>query len=71
MEKINRFLLILMIVVFLLTGCFNEPVNNETGKKQEEISIILSEDGIFVDNKGISEENKSAVYIGADIIYYE
>lgn len=71
MEKINRFLLILMIVVFLLTGCFNEPVNNETGKKQEEISIILSEDGIFVDNKSISEENKSAVYIGADIIYYE
>ena len=56
MEKINRFLLILMIVVFLLTGCFNEPENNETGEKQEEISIVLSDDGIFVDNKGISEE---------------
>ena len=37
----------------------------------EGTSIVLSDDGITVDGEAASEDSNAAVYVGADIVYYE
>ena len=63
MRKSNRFLIAVITVAFLLTGC--------GGNAAEGVQITLSDDEIMVDGKEISTSEDSAVYVGADIIYYE
>lgn len=36
-----------------------------------EVEIVLSDDGVTVDGQAASEDSSSAVYVGADIVYYE
>ena len=38
---------------------------------EERTSIVLSDEGITVDGEAASTDSSSAVYVGADIIYYE
>lgn len=78
MKKIKRFLMQIMITAFLVTGCSNTSLYDESVEKQgasidnkDNIFIELSDNGIIVDNKSISEEKTAAVYTGADIVYYE
>lgn len=44
---------------------------NKTEKQTEECKIELSDDGILVDGEAISTDSESAVYAGADIVYYK
>ncbi len=59
MKKI--ILVLCFLFLFLLTSCSNQNI----------VSITLSDDGIFVNGKKASTDEKDTVYIGADIIYYE
>lgn len=36
-----------------------------------EVEIVLSDDGVTVDGQAASEDSSSAVYVGAEIVYYE
>lgn len=44
---------------------------NKTENQTEECKIELSDDGILVDGEAISTDSESAVYAGADIVYYK
>ena len=67
MKKIITFFpfLITIAIIIILTGCSAEKSHEDI------VSVILSNDGILVDGKEASINNKDAVYVGADIIYYE
>ena len=44
--------------------------NSETGGA-DETAVVLSDEGITVDGQAASTDPASAVYVGADIVYYE
>ena len=56
--------IIMMATVFILSGC------TDTSSK-DEVQIVLSDSEITIDGKMASINKESAVYVGADIIYYE
>ena len=54
----------------------SEPQNakeasDSSENQTEECKITLSDDGILVDGEAISTDSESAVYAGADIVYYK
>ena len=67
--------ILILTISLLLAGCGTKEtttnVIKETTSVQEESTIELSDSGILVDGKAISEDTTSAVYGGADIVYYE
>lgn len=48
-----------------------EDVSDSSENQTEECKITLSDDGILVDGEAISTDLESAVYAGADIVYYK
>ena len=56
--------IIMMATVFILSGC------TDTSSK-DEVQIVLSDSEVNIDGKVASTNKESAVYVGADIIYYE
>ena len=48
-----------------------EDVSDSSENQTEECKIELSDDGILVDGEDISTDSESAVYAGADIVYYQ
>lgn len=48
-----------------------EDVSDSSENQTEECKIELSDDGILVDGEAISTDSESAVYEGADIVYYK
>lgn len=48
-----------------------EDVSDSSENQTEECKITLSDDGILVDGEAISTDSESAVYVGADIVYYK
>lgn len=48
-----------------------EDASDSSEKQTEECKIELSDDGILVDEEAISTDSESAVYVGADIVYYK
>lgn len=48
-----------------------EDVSDSSENQTEECKITLSDDGILVDCEAISTDSESAVYAGADIVYYK
>lgn len=48
-----------------------EDVSDSSQNQTEECKITLSDDGILVDGEAISTDSESAVYAGADIVYYK
>ncbi len=64
MKKYKKFGAMVMIVVLVLSGC-------TSASSEESIKILLSDSEITVDGKVASINKDSAVYVGADIIYYE
>lgn len=48
-----------------------EDVSDSSENQTEECKIELSDDGILVDGEAISTDSESAVYAGADIVYYK
>lgn len=48
-----------------------EDVYDSSENQTEECKIELSDDGILVDGEAISTDSESAVYAGADIVYYK
>lgn len=84
MIKLNKYFVkfikmsLLILACFLMSGCSNLLSDGEDRRKQtvlkkgsDDIYVVLSDNGILVDNKAISEEKTAAVYAGADIVYYE
>lgn len=82
MKKFMSLVMSLAVISVLLTGCRETATANSgeaegfisggvTGAATEGIQILLSDDGITVDGEAISTKKDSAVFIGADIIYYE
>ena len=49
----------------------NEDNGNEVAAIEGAVNILLSDDGITVDGKAISENMEDAVYAANDIVYYE
>lgn len=49
----------------------NEDASDSSENQTEECKIELSDDGILVDGEAISTDSESAVYAGADIVYYK
>ena len=68
--KFSKILAIILAVCFLFCACKSEkkPDNN---KKTDEITIVLSDKDIKVNDKKISTDKSSAVYKANDIVYYE
>ena len=48
-----------------------EDATDSSENQTEECKIELSDDGILVDGEAISTDSESAVYAGADIVYYK
>ena len=48
-----------------------EDASDSSENQTEECKIELSDDGILVDGEAISTDSESAVYAGADIVYYK
>lgn len=48
-----------------------EDVSDSSENQTEECKIELSDDSILVDGEAISTDSESAVYAGADIVYYK
>lgn len=48
-----------------------EDVSDSSENQTEECKITLPDDGILVDGEAISTDSESAVYAGADIVYYK
>lgn len=84
-KKLNICLAMCMGIA-LLTGCSTTAANAtdtslvgndivESGEVEQDnyegTEIVLSNDGILVDGSAVSTDSSEAVYIGADIIYYE
>lgn len=57
--------IVISTMIIVLTGCSGKESNGDV------VSIVLSDDGILVDGKEASVNKKDAVYVGADIIYYQ
>ena len=59
----------------LLGGCGTAPGNTDpdsaAGTYKDAVNIALSDEGITVDGKAISEDTAQAVYKAYDIVYYE
>ena len=48
-----------------------KDASDSSENQTEECKIELSDDGILVDDEAISTDSESAVYAGADIVYYK
>ena len=48
-----------------------EDASDSSENQTEECKIELSDDSILVDGEAISTDSESAVYAGADIVYYK
>lgn len=48
-----------------------KDASDSSENQTEECKITLSDDGILVDGEAISTDSESAVYAGADIVYYK
>lgn len=48
-----------------------KDASDSSENQTEECEIELSDDGILVDGEAISTDSESAVYAGADIVYYK
>lgn len=48
-----------------------KDASDSSENQTEECKIELSDDGILVDGEAISTDSESAVYAGADIVYYK
>ncbi len=71
---LNRKLRILSVFIagalcLTLYGCTKTPVTTEP--TIEGTQIVLSDTSVTVDGSAASEDTSAAVYVGADIIYYE
>lgn len=64
MGKRGLILTAAMVLCFMLAGC-----NSTT--ETDGVRIVLADDGIRVDDEPVSTDADSAVYVGADMIYYE
>lgn len=57
------------VLTFGLYGCTKTPT--DTKPTIEGTQIVLSDTGVTVDGAAASKDASSAVYVGADIVYYE
>ncbi|HWQ51463.1 MAG TPA: carbohydrate-binding domain-containing protein, partial [Terriglobales bacterium] len=61
--------LVAAALLFGLYGCTKTPAAIEPSA--DGTQIVLSDAGVTVDGSAASEDTSSAVYVGADIVYYE
>lgn len=69
MKKSMHAMVAVLTVALLFTGC-SKPASTESDT-EDKVSIVLSDEQITVDGEVVSTDSSSAVYVGADIIYYE
>lgn len=61
-----------LMCLALLTACAGGGGTPETGAPAaDETSIVLSDSGVEVDGQAAPDSADAAVYVGADIVYYE
>ena len=73
MRHLNRRILALLTAAALaltLPGCSTAQDTTDTAAELA-TEILLSDDGITVNGQTASDDSSSAVYVGADIVYYE
>lgn len=68
MKHIKYFAIVLSLAI-ILTACGNN-LNNDSITKNA-TKIVLSDQGITVDEKTVSSDISNAVYVANDIVYYE
>lgn len=77
MKNLRKSVIPVLVTTMALMGCSTQPgaeKNSGTSSMADldkTVQIILSDNGITVDGKKISTKKSSAVYVGADIVYYE
>ena len=72
MKKAMAVLAVAALVVAMVAPAALAEADAGSGTTYDgEVSIVLSDDGITVDGEAASEDSSSAVYVGADIVYYE
>lgn len=64
-----------LLGMLTVTGCSQVPQDSKSEAQNVDqpaaVEIVLSDESIMVDGQEASTDKKSAVYVGADIIYYE
>lgn len=73
MKKIRGFIIPALAAAMIFTGCSKtvSTQNDQTEATEGAIQIALSDDEITVNGKAAATDSEEAVYIGADIVYYE
>ncbi len=81
MKVRGNYVVALLSVALLLTGCGqnadtsgmenNQSVVQDTVVSEENVEIVLADNGITVDGENVSTDSASAVYAAKDIVYYE
>lgn len=73
MKKIRFFLVPVLAVTIIFTGCSQtaSTQDNQTEAFEGAVKIALSDDEITVNGKAVATDSSEAVYVGADIVYYE
>ncbi len=81
MQRRAKLMISVLMVLFIMSGC-SQGSSVKSGEQagvpgttvevsQDRTRIVLSDEEIKVDNKTISTDSASAVYVGGDIVYYE
>lgn len=70
----KKSIILVLVAIMTLAGCLGQKISSKvsaTTKADKGVQIMLSDDVITVDGKKISTKRSNAVFIGADIVYYE
>ena len=72
MKKIRFFLVPVLAVTIIFTGCSQtaSTQDNQTEAFEGAVKIALSDDEITVNGKAVATDSSEAVYVGADIVYF-
>lgn len=73
MKKTLSLITAALMAVLLFAGCGNAASSEGTNATPatDTVKIVLSDSGITVDGETVSSDSNAAVYVGADIIYYQ
>lgn len=74
MKRLLAYFLSACLVATALTGCSGGASSGAAGGAEQNtdaVDILLSDSGVTVEGKAASTDPAEAVYVGADIVYYE
>ncbi len=72
MARKSTALLLALGLILGLAGCSSQDAQSESDQNTSDATdIALSDDGVTVDGEDAPTDAQSAVYVGADIVYYQ